>query len=253
VRTTPGGLRIWHEEPDVLRVRLDRPERRNAQTPQMWEDLRGVGAEIDAGTRFVIVDGAAPDFSAGLDRSLFDPSSSGITLASLAQGSPADLDAFVQDAQAAFRLWRTLPVHVIALVSGNAIGAGFQLALAADLMIVHPDASLVLREAALGIIPDLGATASLIPTLGYSRSVALLAGIPITGRQAYEWGVASQVTTDPETSAQELVAYLRGMNPDALRETKAVARAVVAGSDPWDTEREAQLRRLTEIARGLRG
>jgi hypothetical protein len=65
--------------------------------------------------------------------------------------------------------------------------------------------------------------------------------------------VASQVTTDPETSAQELVAYLRGMNPDALRETKAVARAVVAGSDPWDTEREAQLRRLTEIARGLRG
>lgn len=250
---TPGGLRIWHDDPDVLRVRLHRPESRNAQTPQMWGDLRDVADRVSDAIRFVVIDGADPDFSAGLDRSLFTPGGSGVSLLGLAQGSDEELGAFIADAQAAFAVWRGLDAHVIAVVQGNAIGAGFQLALAADLMVVHPEARLVLRETALGIIPDLGAAAHLFPALGYSRSLALTSGMPLTGSMAYEWGLATIVSTDPQSAAAELVNGLRGANAGALRAAKRVLRSVAQGANPWDTERAVQMTRMRELAREVTG
>lgn len=249
--STPGGLRVWHEQPDVLRVRLDRPESRNAQTPQMWAELVSAAEEVTPDTRFVILDGTAPDFSAGLDKALFLPGTSEVSLLGLARGTDADLDAFIQGAQAAFRVWRTLDAHVIAVVQGNAIGAGFQLALAADLMAVHPAANLVLRETALGIIPDLGAAAHLYPALGYSRSLALTSGMPISGATAYDWGLATVVSDDPAEATQALLGQLRSGNPGALRAAKRVMTDVSAGADPWVTERLTQMRRMRELVREL--
>lgn len=246
---TPGGVRVWQEESDVLRVRLDRPESRNAQTPQTWGELVSVAQQVTPATRFVILDGAAPDFSAGLDRALFVPGGSDVSLLSLAQGTDAELDAFIQAAQAAFRVWRSLDAHVVAVVQGNAIGAGFQLALAADLMLVHPDANLVLRETALGIIPDLGAAAHLYPALGYSRALALTSGMPISGRTAYEWGLAAVLTETPEESTQALIAQVRAGNPGALRAAKRVMADVSAGAEPWVTERRTQMQRMRDLIR----
>jgi len=248
---TAGGLRIWRDEPDVLRVRLNRPESRNAQTPQMWADLRAVPDAVTDAIRFVVIDGSDPDFSAGLDRALFIPGESEVSLLSLARGSAANLEAFISEAQAAFSVWRALDAHVIAVVQGNAIGAGFQLALAADLLVVHPEARLVLRETALGIIPDLGAAAHLFPTLGYSRSLALTSGMPITGAMAYDWGLATISSTDPQAAAEELMGGLRHANPGALRAVKDVLRSVDRGADPWATERAVQITRMRELAREL--
>lgn len=250
MRTTTGGLTIWVDEPDVLRIRLDRPERRNAQTPQMWEDLLAVASDVPEGIRFIVIDGTDPDFSAGLDRSLLDPAAP-VSLTSLAMGSEEGLDDFLRHAQAAFRIWRTVPAHVIACVSGNAIGAGFQLALAADILVVHPAARLVLRETSLGIIPDLGASATLIPCVGYSRTVALLGGLPITGEQAYDWGIAALVSDDPQGAVGGLVSVLREANPGALAATKEVARAVLEGAEPWETERRAQIRQVQALVAGM--
>ncbi|MBM3669141.1 MAG: enoyl-CoA hydratase/isomerase family protein [Actinobacteria bacterium] len=246
---TPGGVRVWQEEPDVLRVRLDRPESRNAQTPQTWADLVSVADQVTPETRFVILDGTAPDFSAGLDRALFAPGASDVTLLSLAQGTDAELDTFIQAAQAAFRVWRSLDAHVVAVVQGNAIGAGFQLALAADLVVVHPEAHLVLRETALGIIPDLGAAAHLHPTLGYSRALALTSGIPISGSTAYAWGLATVLSESPEEATQVLLDQLRAANPGALRAAKRVMADVSAGAEPWVTERHAQMQRMRDLIR----
>jgi enoyl-CoA hydratase/carnithine racemase len=248
---TPGGLRIWQDDPDVLRVRLDRPESRNAQTPQTWADLRGVAELVTPEIRFVILDGADPDFSAGLDRALFVPGSSDVSLISLAHGSDEELDAFIRDAQAAFGMWRTLDAHVFSVVQGNAIGAGFQLALAADLMVVHPDANLVLRETALGIIPDLGASAALFPVLGYSRALALTSGLPITGDTAYDWGLAAARSGEPQIAVLELIERLRSSNAGALRAVKQVMASVAEGAEPWTTERHGQMRRMRELMREL--
>jgi enoyl-CoA hydratase/carnithine racemase len=248
---TPGGVCVWHEEPDVLRVRLDRPESRNAQTPQTWADLVAAARQVTPETRFVILDGSAPDFSAGLDRALFVPGASDVSLLGLAQGSDIDLEAFIQSAQAAFRVWRSLDAHVIAAVQGNVIGAGFQLALAADVLVVHPDANLVLRETTLGIIPDLGAAAHLYPVIGYSRALALTSGMAISGTTAYDWGLATVLSESPEASTVELIGELRASNPGALRAVKRVMADVSTGADPWVTERHMQMRRMRELVREI--
>jgi enoyl-CoA hydratase/carnithine racemase len=65
VRTSRDGA--------VLTVTLDRPDQLNAQTPSTWVALAAVGADLDDDVRVVVVRGAGRSFSAGLDRSLFNP------------------------------------------------------------------------------------------------------------------------------------------------------------------------------------
>ena len=61
----------------VATVTLDRPEVRNAQTPAMWRALASIGETLPDTVRVVVVRGAGASFSAGLDRSMLDPSSAG--------------------------------------------------------------------------------------------------------------------------------------------------------------------------------
>ena len=57
----------------MLTVTLDRPEQLNAQTPETWAALAGIGASLDDDVRVVVLRGSGRSFSAGLDRSLFNP------------------------------------------------------------------------------------------------------------------------------------------------------------------------------------
>ena len=61
----------------VLTVTLDRPERRNAQTPAMWRALAALGRSLPAGTRVVVLRAEGASFSAGLDRAMLDPGTQG--------------------------------------------------------------------------------------------------------------------------------------------------------------------------------
>ena len=60
-------------EGSVLTVTLDRPDQLNAQTPDTWTTLDGIGSTLDEDVRVVVVRGEGRAFSAGLDRSLFSP------------------------------------------------------------------------------------------------------------------------------------------------------------------------------------
>src|ERR1043165_3236982 len=57
----------------VATVTLDRPDKRNAQTPAMWHALAAIGEQLPDTTRVVVVRGAGHSFSAGLDRAMLDP------------------------------------------------------------------------------------------------------------------------------------------------------------------------------------
>src|SRR6476661_1164223 len=69
-----GGVRVDVTDGPArtATVTLDRPERRNAQTPSMWRALAHVGAELPDDVRVVVLRGAGQSFSAGLDRRLID-------------------------------------------------------------------------------------------------------------------------------------------------------------------------------------
>jgi enoyl-CoA hydratase/carnithine racemase len=155
-------VRLDHEPGTALAtVVLDRPEKRNAQTPAMWRRLAAVGRQLlaDDAVRVVLLRAEGPSFSAGLDRAMFTTGLEGepglLTLAAL---DDAALDKTIDGFQQAFAWWRDDRVVSIAAVQGHAVGAGFQLALGCDLRVVADDVQLAMKETSLGLVPDLGGT-----------------------------------------------------------------------------------------------
>ena len=74
-RLAQAGL-LYDVDGAVATVTLDKPDKRNSQTPTMWRTLAALGAEIPDDVRVVVVRGNGSAFSAGLDRSMLNPSGS---------------------------------------------------------------------------------------------------------------------------------------------------------------------------------
>ena len=91
-----GRVRVEPVGP-VLTVTLDRPDQLNAQTPATWRALAAIGATLAADVRVVVLRGAGPSFSAGLDRAMF--TAEGLpgepSLSTLAALDDAALDATI--------------------------------------------------------------------------------------------------------------------------------------------------------------
>lgn len=220
-----GGVRVLGGD-RTLHVSLNRPEKRNAQTPATWRALAHLGervledgAELDA----VVLTGAGESFSAGLDRRMFTPA--GIpgepALMGIAADSDEGLDRFIRAAQAAFTWWRAAGPVTIAAVQGHAIGAGFQLALACDLLLATPDAQFAMRETSYGLVPDLGGTAPLVRVVGYPVALELCAtGRIMSGQEAYERGLAVQVAHDLDAAVSALLQALHAPPPGAVHDLK---------------------------------
>ena len=143
--------------PGAATITLDRSQRRNAMTPGMWHGLAAIGRALPPEVRVVVVQGAGPSFSAGIDLRLFTPE--GVP-GEDPLVSPADpgFDEWIAGCQAGYRWLRDPGIVSVAAVRGHAIGAGFQLALSCDLRVLADDAQLCMKEPALGLVPDLTGT-----------------------------------------------------------------------------------------------
>lgn len=129
----------------VRRLILNRPERHNAQNPQMWAELAAAGRALtaDPDVRCVVLTGEGPSFSSGIDlQEMRAPTGFIRRLAASPPGDPDPMLSAIADAQDAFRWIPTAPFVVVAAITGAAIGAGCQLALACDFRFVAADATL---------------------------------------------------------------------------------------------------------------
>ena len=248
VRIVDSGSRL-----DVI---LASPANRNAQTPKTWAALAGAEAFVTDSTRIVVLTGEGASFSAGLDRSMLGlpTEANPVTLASLGMAGESALREFITTAQSAFTWWRQCEAITIAVVQGHAIGAGFQLALACDLVAVMPDASFAMREPKLGLIPDLAGTHALVRAVGYPRALEICAtGRAIEASEALNLGIAQYLLNAKKPEAQlgeiisELIATGRGVN-------SALKQLLRAGqdSDPSHqlaNERDAQILRIAALLR----
>ena len=238
----------------VATVTLDRPESRNSQTPATWRALAAFGADLPDDVRVVVVRGDGPAFSAGLDRSMLDPTTTGEeTVAALLAQDDDAISATIDDYQRGFTWLRDPRFVSIAAVQGYAIGAGFQLALSCDLRVLADDAQLCMKEPALGLVPDLTGTKPLVECVGYARALEICATARMVGAaEAVEIGLALAAVPAAELdgTVADLVAALTAALPGAVRETKALLLG--AGSRELDEqrrlEREAQVRRFRELA-----
>ena len=180
----------------VLHVRLQRPDRLNAVSDELYADLERAFADADdPDVRAVLLSGDGRAFCAGAD--LKNHASRSRT--------PAEQRAYVWAGHRACRRLATLPKPVIAAVQGHAIGAGAELALSADLLVVAEDASFRLPEVGLGTFVGGGITHRLPLLVGQLRAKQLLLlGRPFTAAEALAWGLAVEVVRTVEIGQRAL-------------------------------------------------
>lgn len=241
----------------VRHVVLVGAQQRNAQSPSLWRALAEAASGIPDEVRVVVLSGEGSDFSAGLNRALFSPAGmpgedNMLAVAATDVEAAAEL---IEQYQRGFAGWRDLPQIVVAAVQGNAIGAGFQLALAADLVVAAQDARFSMKEVTLGLVPDLAGLAPLTAAVGYQRALEICAtGRVIDGREAFALGLAALAVPADELvgTVADLVDALLATAPAALRAVKPLVRSSLELTfpDQLRAERFAQASLLRALARG---
>lgn len=196
----------------VAVITVNDPERRNAVTEAMSTRLRDAvqRAESDPDAHAVVVTGAGKAFCAGADLSALG----------------AATDEGLERIYAGFMAVARCALPTVAAVNGAAVGAGLNLALAADVRIAGPRALFDPRFQKLGIHPGGGATWMLHRAVGPQVArAALLFGMSFDAEQAVRHGLALCVADDPLAAALELAAGPAAAPREVVLATKASMRA----------------------------
>lgn len=217
----------------IARVRLERPDKLNAQTHQMWFELRRIADEIgqDTSVRALIVSGAGRSFSAGLDTAVLTDF--------FGSAGAADLEGLdgptsLRRVQHSFTWLTEAPYPTIAAVQGHALGAGCQLALACDLRVAADDLSMGVLETNWGLMPDLGGTVWLPELVGPAKAKELMwLAERVDAAEALELGLVNRVVPRAEldTAVTELAERLSARPPLAVT---AIKHAVAANADGFE-------------------
>jgi enoyl-CoA hydratase len=174
-------------------VTLDAPERRNALTAAMARELSAAlsAAEADPDVRGLVIHGAGRSFCAGAVLSLLD----GAGADPLSDESRTEID----DVYEAFTHLGRLTVPSVAAVHGHAVGAGLNLALAADLRLVGESAHLISGFHRIGLHPGGGHLSLLAQAAGPQTAAAMaLFDLEVRGADAVARGLAWEVVPDAE-------------------------------------------------------
>lgn len=201
-------------ENKVALLTVNDPGRRNAFTAQSSAALRRAveTAQSNPDVHAVIITGAGKAFCAGADLTALGEAAE--------DGLKGIYDGFLAVADC------TLPT--IAAVNGAAVGAGFNLALAADVRIAGPAALFDARFQQLGIHPGGGATWMLQRAVGVQAArAALLFGMRFDAQAAVQYGLALKEAADPVAAALELANAAADAPRDIVVATKASMRATV--------------------------
>ena len=223
---TMPDLVLTQVEDRVALITVNDPDRRNAVTAESSAQLRAAveAAEANTEVHAVILTGAGKAFCAGADLTALG--------AATEDGLRVIYDGFLAVAQC------TLPT--IAAVNGAAVGAGLNLALAADVRIAGPAAIFDPRFQKLGIHPGGGATWMLQRAIGpQAARAALLFGMRFDAEAAVRHGLALEVADDPIAAARALAAGPASAPRDVVLATKASMRAT-ANPGTVDLDQHAQ-------------
>ncbi|MFG2001257.1 enoyl-CoA hydratase/isomerase family protein [Spirillospora sp. NPDC048911] len=240
-----AGLRL-DVDGAIATITLNRPERRNALTFATWRGLAGIGESLPDGVRVVVLRGAGPSFSAGIDLGMF--SGGGFPDGADAAAS----DRFIAGLQESSTWLRRPEIVSIAAVHGHAIGGGFQLALSCDIRVIADDTKFCMKEPALGIVPDLTGTKPLVEIVGVNRALELcLTARTVLADEAARLGLAEYVVprADLDKTVDELVTALLAVNPGAAVATKRLLLEAPGNTleEQCAAERREQIGRLREL------
>lgn len=212
-----SAVRVERPAPEVGLIRLNRPTARNSLTFESWRGIEAALQQLCAEPDIpaIIIAGAGNFFSAGGDvRSL--------PAEGFRATAPAERVALGHRIITAIR---TARVPVIAAVEGAAVGAGWSLALACDLIVASRTAVFAAPFVKLGVVPDGGIAWFLAQRLGRHRASALLLkDNRLNAEDALAMGLVNQLAEPgkAEADAIGLAASLYGHVPQAMELTKAL-------------------------------
>lgn len=193
----------YEQHYDVALLTLDRPDRYNAVTQQLCDELVAGLARAGDEARAAVITGAGKAFCSGADLSdLMDEYD---------RGGP-DLDSVIGSRfNPMVEALVDAPVPTVAAVNGAAAGAGMGLALACDIRVLSEDAFFLSAFIGLALIPDSGTTWLLPHHLGLSRAIDLtFSNRRMTAAEALDNGLTRDVVSRDEvvSRAQEIAAEL---------------------------------------------
>jgi 2-(1,2-epoxy-1,2-dihydrophenyl)acetyl-CoA isomerase len=197
----------------IARVTLNRPERLNAQTGQMFLDIQRAAVELgaDPEVRVIVLTGRGRAFCAGADlRSYTDE---------VDHTDPGAIRDRMRLIAGVVRSWTGLDKPTIAAVNGVAVGGGANLALMCDLVVMREDAGIGQTYVRTGMVPDMGGTYFLPRLVGRARAMELaLLGDVIGAAEAERIGMVNRcVPADRfEDEVQELASRLAAAPPRAV-------------------------------------
>jgi enoyl-CoA hydratase len=212
---------ISERDGELVVLTLNRPEKRNAMSFEMFEALDAeleLAANDDAVRAIIITGAGGKAFSAGMDLSLlFEHLSS--------QPNGTRLRKVQRELQALFTSLEQVEKPVIAAIEGVCVGGGLELALACDLRVASSDAKFGFPEAKIGMLPDLGGTARLPRFVGPAIAKEWI----FTARQypsvrALELGLINELVVpgDALLRAKHLAREIAANGPSAIAWAKKV-------------------------------
>jgi enoyl-CoA hydratase/carnithine racemase len=203
----------------VAEVTLNRPEKANALSLEMFDALGDAGAHLASNPklRAVVLHGAGENFCAGIDVDIFRRGEVVVDAHSMAPVVPSPANRFQRAAYA----WRELPIPVICVITGVAFGGGLQIALGADLRYATTDSRLSIMEIKWGLIPDMAISTTLRDILAVDRVKELAwSGRVVDGEEALQLGLVTALHKDPLGAAMETAQTICAKSPDAIRGMK---------------------------------
>ena len=225
----------------VATIALNRPDKRNAINMQLHRDLATALKLVtrDRSVRALVLTGRGKGFCAGQDLTEF-------MMAKADESFRVD-EHVRQTFNRTILTIRGLEIPVIAAINGVAAGAGWSLALAADIRFATEGASFTQAFSKIGLVPDTGSTWFLPELIGTSRALELaFTGDVIDAQRALDWGLVNFVVGEDElqATAHEYATRLASMPTLALGLTKrAVYRATGATlADALEYEAQVQQR-----------
>jgi 2-(1,2-epoxy-1,2-dihydrophenyl)acetyl-CoA isomerase len=181
----------------VLKITLNRPDKLNALTDVMLQELHAAFAKAagDKATRCVLLTGAGKGFCPGQDLANVQEMSRG--------GKPAYGEHIRSNYNPLILAMTRHPKPIVAAINGVAAGAGMSLAMACDVRIASEKASFLQAFVNIGLVPDSGSTWFLPRLVGRQRALELmLSGRKLSAAEALEWGLVNQVVA-PEQLLEE--------------------------------------------------
>lgn len=232
---------------NIATITLNRPENANALNPIMAKELSNMAIECDENKdiRAVIIEGSGKMFCAGGDLKAFSDAG---------DSAPALIKQMAGDLHIAISKFSRMDAPTIAAINGTAAGAGFSIAISADVVISTKSAKFVMAYTNAGLSPDGSSTYFLPRRIGDRRARELmLTNRVLSAEEALDWGLINKIVDQKNlsTTTRELAEEFASGPTLAYGKVKNLLNA--SFDNGLETQMELETRGISDMARSSDG